>query len=197
MRFLARLFDLMLLSLLTALCCAAVIPAAAALCALYALTLKMVRREEGGIFLGFFAALRKNFIAGTPAAMLLFADAVPVLLLYNAFTADTFLFSPAVLGLLLAATLLLTALLAWLFPLLARFENPFPRQLVNAAKLAVARLPVTCLLVCIDLLPLLLILAWPNAAVPVLVFWLVFGIGAGAYAGAFYLRRVFDGLEQD
>ena len=195
MRFLARLFDLMLLSLLTAVCCAAVIPAAAAMTALYALTLKMVRREEGGIILGFFAALRKNFIASTPAAVLLFADAVLALLLYNAFTADTFLFGPAVLGLLIIFLFALTALLAWLFPLLARFEDPFPRQLANAARLAVARLPVTCLLVFLDLLPLLLILVWPNAAAPVLVFWLVFGIGAGAYAGAFYLRRVFDGLE--
>ena len=87
--------------------------------------------------------------------------------------------------------MLLTALLSWLFPLLARFENTFPRHLSNAVLLAVANLPVTFLITLVNLLPLLLALALPQLLGYLAAFWTFIGLAAGAYLNSFYLNRVF------
>ena len=89
----------------------------------------------------------------------------------------------------------LTALLSWLFPLLARFENTFPNHLSNAARLAVANLPVTFFLTAVNLLPLLLCVLIPTSLGVVFAFWMLFGFAAGAWANAFYLNRIFETLQ--
>ena len=93
---------------------------------------------------------------------------------------------------LVAVALLLTAVLSWLFPLLAGFDNTFPHHLVNAAKLALANLPVTCLMTLVNLLPLLLALLFPALLGQFAAFWLLIGLAAGAFANSFYLSRIFD-----
>ena len=79
--------------------------------------------------------------------------------------------------------------------LLARFDNSFRAHAGNAARLALAHLPVTFLLTLIDLAPLLSVMALPQAIGELAAFWALFGIAAGAYVNSFYLRRVFDGKE--
>ena len=65
--------------------------------------------------------------------------------------AEVMLFSPAVFVLLCVAAVLLTAVISWLFPLLARYKNSFREHLRNAGALAFSRLPVTALLTAINL----------------------------------------------
>lgn len=91
--------------------------------------------------------------------------------------------------------MLLTALLSYLFPLLARYENTFLRHMGNAAKLAVANLPVTVLITAVNLLPLLLVLLIPAALGAVFAFWVLVGFGAGAWVNSFYLIRIFESSE--
>ena len=191
-RFLTRVFDLILLSVLTALLCATVVLAGAALTALYAVTLKMVRGEDRGIVRSLFRALRENIVPSAPAAVLLLADGLLAVLLFRALWAEEMLLSPTLFVLLSIAAVLLTALLSYLFPLIARYENTFPQHLRNAAGLALASLPVTCLVTLVNLLPLLLVFLFPDTFGQVAALWTFFGIGAGAYANSFYLRRVFD-----
>ena len=54
---LGRVCDMILLSILFTLSCALIIPAGAAVMALYIMTMKMVRDEESGTVKGYFAAL--------------------------------------------------------------------------------------------------------------------------------------------
>ena len=65
MSFLNRLADLIWLNILTMLCCIPVVTAGASLTAMYYMTIKMVRREEGYIARGFWKSFRQNFRQAT------------------------------------------------------------------------------------------------------------------------------------
>lgn len=191
-RFLSRIFDLIILSVLTIVTCALVIPAGAALLALYTVSLKMVRSEDHRIVRSFFRALRENLVSSVPVAVLLYADGMLILFLFRVLWAEDLLLAPPVFILLWIFAVLLTALLSWLVPLMARYENPFPRQLLNAAGLAAANLPITCLVALVNLLPVILVTAFPEIFGYVAAVWTFLATGTGAYVNSFYFRRCFD-----
>ena len=193
-RFLTKVCDLLLLNIALALSCCTVVFSGAAVTALYSITLKMMRREDYDPIKGYLRALREDFLPSSPATVLLFVNAALLALLRRALYAETPLFSPALFFLLALVTVLLTALLSYLFPLLARFENTFSHHLGNAARLSLANLPVTFLITTVNLLPLLISFLVPALLGVTFAFWLLFGFAAGACGNSFYLNRVFEHL---
>ena len=191
-RVLTKICDLMLLNLLFILTCATVVFSGTGLAALYAVTLKMVRGKDYAPLKGFVRAARGNFIPSVLATILLFLDGTLIAYLCYVLYADTLLVPPELFVLLTIAALLFTAVLSWLFPLLAGFDNTFLHHLTNAAKLALANLPVTCLVTLVNLLPLLLALLFPRLLGQFAAFWLLIGLAAGAFANSFYLSRILD-----
>lgn len=191
-RVLTKICDLMLLNLLFILTCATVVFSGTGLAALYAVTLKMVRGKDYAPLKGFVRAARGNFIPSVLATILLFLDGTLIAYLCYVLYADTLLVPPELFVLLTIAALLFTAVLSWLFPLLAGFDNTFLHHLTNAAKLALANLPVTCLVTLVNLLPLLLALLFPRLLGQFAAFWLLIGLAAGAFINSFYLSRIFD-----
>lgn len=190
-RFLTKVCDLLFLNILFLLSCMTIVLSGAAITSLYAVTLKMMRGEDYTPSKDFFRELRRNFLSSIPAAVLFFVDVMLVAMLRTVLYAETLLIQPALFVSLSIAAIFLTALLSYLFPLLARFENTFPKHLWNAGRLALANLPVTFLLTIVNLLPLLLSLIFPSLLGPVAAFWLLFGFAAGAYLNSFYLNRIF------
>ena len=195
-RFLTKVCDLLLLNVLTAFLSLTVIAAGTAIISLYTAVVKMMQEEDSEPVSCFLHALRENFSLSVPAAPLLFADLLLLALLRYALIAETLVFSPAAFVFLAIAATFLTALLSYLFPLLARFENTFPRHLANAWRLAAANLPVTFLLVTVNLLPLLLAVFLPGLFQLLAVFWLMIGVAASAYLNSFYLCQIFDRLSK-
>lgn len=193
---LSRVCDLILLSILFSLSCVLVVPAGAAITALYIMTMKMVRNEEGTIVKGYLAALRSSFFYTIPGGAFLLLDAALFFLIVYALFAGILLFSPYLFILLCIAALLLTAWLSWLFPLMARFENRLSRHYRNAAVLSVTQLPITFFMTLVNLLPLLTLLLLPDRTAELIAFWVLIGSGSGAFANSFYLRRVFDLFEE-
>ena len=196
MRFLTKVCDLLLLNVLTAFLSLTVIAAGTAIISLYTAVVKMMQEEDSEPVSCFLHALRENFSLSVPAAPLLFVDVLLLALLRYALIAETLVFSPAAFVFLAIAAAFLTALLSYLFPLLARYENTFPRHLANAWRLAAANLPVTFLLVTVNLLPLLLAVFLPGLFRLLAVFWLMIGIAASAYLNSFYLCQIFDKLSK-
>ena len=191
-RFLSKICDLLFLNIVFVLSCVTAVFSGAAITSLYAVTLKMIRREDYTPVKGFFQALRKNFLTSFPATILLFVDVTLLAILRGVLYAETLIMPPTMFILLAIAAVFLTALLSWLFPLLARFENTFLRHFGNAVRLAVANLPVTFLLTAVNLLPLLLSIFVPELLGVVFAFWLLFGFAAGAWVNSFYLNRIFE-----
>lgn len=191
-RFLTKVCDLLFLNIALVLSCCSVVLSGAAVTALYSITLKMMRGQDYDPIKGFLRALRENFLPSSPATALLFVNAALLALLRRALYAETLLFSPALFLFLALAAVFLTALLSYLFPLLARFENTFSHHLVNAARLSLANLPVTFLITTVNLLPLLIGFFVPSLLGVTFAFWLLFGFAAGAWVNSFYLNRIFE-----
>ena len=194
-RFLTKVCDLLLLNLALVLSCVTVVFSGTAVTSLYTVTLKMIRGRDYTPMKGFLRGLRENFLASFPATILLFVDVTLLAVLHTALYAETLLMPPTMFVLLAIITVFLTALLSWLFPLLARFENTFSNHLSNAARLALVNLPVTFLMTTVNLLPLLLCMLIPLSLGVVFAFWLLFGFGAGAWVNSFYLNRFFEALQ--
>ena len=191
-RFLTKTCDLLFLNIMFVLSCVTIVFSGAAVTSVYAVTLKMIRGQDYAPIKGFLRALRENFLPSFSATILLFLDVTLLAVLRAALYAETLLMPPTLFVLLAIITILLTALLSWLFPLLARFENTFSRHLNNAVRLSLVNLPVTFLLTTVNLLPLLLCLLIPPSLGVVFAFWLLFGFAAGAWVNSFYLNRIFE-----
>lgn len=194
-RFLTRVCDLLFLNIALVLSCCTVVLSGAAVTALYSITLKMMRGQDYNPVKGFFRALRENFLTSSFAAVLLLTDVTFLAVLRDALYAETLLMPPAVFVLLAVLAAFLTALLSYLFPLLARYENTFLNHLGNAVRLSLANLPVTVLITAVNLLPLLIGLLFPALLGVVFAFWLLFGFAAGAWVNSFYLNRIFESRE--
>ena len=194
-RFLTKVCDLSFLNIVFVLSCATIVCSGAAVTSLYAVTLRMIRGQDYAPMRGFFRGLRENFLPSFPVTLLLFGDVTLLAVLRSTLYAETLLMPPTLFVLLAIITVFLTALLSWLFPLLARFENTFSRHLGNAVRLALANLPVTFLITVVNFLPVLLCLLLPVSMGVVFAFWLLFGFGAGAWVNSFYLNRIFEALQ--
>lgn len=188
-RFLTRVCDLMLLNVIFLLACGTVVCLGAAATALYGTALELYREGACTPVRDFLRNLRKSFTASTPGAVLLLADLTLLALLRQAFAVG--LFPPVLTGALCIGAVGLTAVLSWLFPLMACFENTFPRHLGNALRLALANLPVTVFITAVNLLPVLALFLPPRGFGLFLGLWLLIGAAAGAYGNLFYLRGIF------
>ena len=191
-RFLTKTCDLLFLNIMFVLSCVTIAFSGAAVTSLYTVTLKMIRGQDYAPVKAFLRALRENFLPSFSATILLFLDMTLLAILRAALYAETLLMPPTLFVLLAIIAVFLTALLSWLFPLLARFENTFSRHLNNAVRLSLVNLPVTFLLTTVNLLPLLLCLLIPPSLGVVFAFWLLFGFAAGAWVNSFYLNRIFE-----
>ena len=194
-RFLTAVCDLMILNILLAASCVTVVFSGDGVVSLYTVTLRMFRGTEDSPGKSFLRALRGNFIPSVPSTLLLLADVTMIAVLRQVLYAETLLLSPTVFVLLTIIAIFLTALLSYLFPLTARFNNTFVRHLGNAARLAVANLPVTFLITGVNLFPVILPLLFPQMLGIVAAFWLVVGFSAGAWMNSFYLNRIFAQME--
>lgn len=190
-RFLTRVCDLLFLNILLLLSCVTVVFSGAAIVSLYAVTLKLIRKEDCAPVKSFVRGLRENFLSSLWVTILLLVDITSIAILITILYAQTLVISPPLFVLLAIAVILLTALLSYLFPLSARFENSFSKHLGNAVRLAPANLPVTVLITAVNLLPLLLGLFAPSVLGIVIAVWSLLGFSAGAYLNSFYLNRIF------
>ena len=190
-RFLTKVCDLLFLNIILVLSCATIVFSGAAVTSLYAVTLKMIRGEDYDPIKGYIRAVWNNFILSVPATPLFFVEVMLISVLRTVLYAETLMMSPVLFVLLAIVAVLLTAFLSYLLPLLARFDNTFLQHLGNAARLALANLPVTCLLTVVNLLPLLLCMLFPSLLGVVFAFWLLFGFALGAWVNSFYLNRIF------
>lgn len=194
-RFLETITNLLLLNLLCLICSIPVVTIGPALTATYYVALKMIRKEETGIFKDFFHSFRQNFKQGlilglgvTILAALLLAD-LNVLSYVTAIPAG-------ISKVLLIATVVLLMILAmiavYLFAILAQFENTIKELLKWSAILALRHLPVTLIALAIASLPVLCMIFIPalflRTVLPIMLF---LGFSGIAYIHAYFYVRVF------
>lgn len=136
------------LNILWLVCCLPVFTAGASTTALYYVTLKMARNEEGSITRSFFSSFRSNFRQATRIWLILLA--VGLVLALDGYVFYHMKFTNAFWS--IAAAIYLVALAAYaivllyIFPLLARFENTTIAMFKNSIMIGMRFLLCTALM---------------------------------------------------
>ena len=191
--FLSRLADLFWLNLLYILCCLPVITIGAATTALYYVTLKMAKDEEGYITRSYFKSFKENFIQATLIWVIFFAVIVVMFMdfriagggsmaqiLNSSTVSDVVIVAVGVMAIVMLMTLM------YLFPLLAQFDNTVINTIKNAFLISIRHLPYTFLMIVITAIPVALI--WFSPALMLLVLIM---FSATAYINSKFLNRIF------
>ena len=191
--FLSRLADLFWLNLLYILCCIPVITAGAATTALYYVTLKMAKDEEGYITKSYFKSFKENFVQATLIWIVFLVIFVVMFMdfrIANGGSMAEVLKSSTVSDVVIVAvgvmTIVLMMTLVYVFPLLAQFDNTVVNTIKNAFLISIRHLPYTFLLLVITAIPYVLI--WFSPALLMLV---VIMFSVTAYINSKFLNRIF------
>lgn len=193
MVFMGKVADLILLNLLAIVCSLPIITIGASWTALYYVTIKMVKKEEGYIFKDFFHSFKENFKQATCIwLMVLAASAVFVadFIIYRAMPDSI----PIVLMVIVfAVVLIVLSTIIYVFPVLSRYSNTIKNTIKNAFLLSLANMPYTVLLLILFLLPFvaMLFIFWT------LPFLFMFGLSIPAYLSSLIWVRIFKKLEPE
>lgn len=189
--FLNRLGSLFVLNILTMICCIPVFTLGAAMTALYASTLRLVRGEDGSLVKGYFKAFHANFKQATKVWLAgggIIGFMILDIWLLN-FLEGTF---GQIYRILLFVLILLVVLeLIYTFALMARFQNTIKNTLKNALILSVGKIiPALFVLILMALPVVLLMISYRFVAVDILL-----GISGPVYLSSIYFTSLFQRYE--
>lgn len=192
MHFLGKMADLMILNLLTLLCCIPIFTAGAAFTAMHYQVLKIVRDEECYVAKGYFKAFRENFRQATAIwlIMLLIAAVLGAdfYIMYKSDIEFHVIFR-AIMG---AIAIFTVFTLLYVFPAQAKFANPVFRTIKNALAMSILQAPKTILMAVLYLIPVVLFIYIPNV-IPLVI---LFGFTLPAFLSAKMYNKFFLKLEE-
>lgn len=193
MRFLTKIADLMVLNILFCVTSIPLITIGASWTALYSVTLKMVRDEEGSVSRSYFRSFRQNFRQATLlwlGVLVVLALLVLDIRVLNGMAGGT---APGLLRVGVEILALLGIMvLQYLFPSLARFEASLADTLKNACMMALAHLPKTALMTAATVGAVWITLINNTTIAVGLMVWPLIGFALMAFGNSGILRKIFD-----
>ena len=193
MRFLTKIADLMVLNILFCVTSIPLITIGASWTALYSVTLKMVREEEGSVSRSYFQSFRQNFRQATLlwlGVLVVLALLVLDIRVLNGMAGGT---APGLLRVGVEILALLGIMvLQYLFPSLARFEASLADTLKNACMMALAHLPKTALMTAAAVGAVWITLINNTTIAVGLMVWPLIGFSLMAFGNSGILRKIFD-----
>lgn len=139
------------LNVLWFLCCLPVVTAGASTTALFYVTLKLAKDEEGNVTQSFFRAFRQNFRKATMIWLILLAGGIILALdgyVFYHMHSENALWAVGT-AIFLVALAAYAIILMYIFPLLARFENTVKAMFLNSIMLGMRFLLCTVLMAAI------------------------------------------------
>lgn len=193
MRFLTKIADLMVLNILFCVTSIPLITIGASWTALYSVTLKMVRDEEGSVSRSYFRSFRQNFRQATLlwlGVLVVLALLVLDIRVLNGMAGGT---APGLLRVGVEILALLGIMvLQYLLPSLARFEASLADTLKNACMMALAHLPKTALMTAAVVGAVWITLINNTTIAIGLMVWPLIGFALMAFGNSGILRKIFD-----
>lgn len=152
-RFMGRIGDFILLSILFLLCSIPVFTFGAALCAVYSVVFSIIEMRDSGIVKGYIKGIKQNFKHGIILSVIF-------IILFGVLYADIKIFAamklPQIvyyifLGSVFFAFIIVMSIFIYIFPLEARYTNTLRAQFKNAFILSFKNLPKTILMAALDI----------------------------------------------
>lgn len=183
-RFMGKLVDVCILTLLWFVCCIPIVTIGPATTAVYYVTLKLVRDEESYTVRSFFKSFKENFKQGVIIGLIMtFLGVFFVYDIYAYFTMGSQI--TTIVGILFIGIFLMYLFtLTYVYPLQAKFYNTVPRTLRNALFMSVKHVFRSLLMVAITVIVIVGVLFFPP------LFLLSFGLIA--FLQSYLLVRIFD-----
>lgn len=187
MVFITKIVYSVYLNVLWFICCIPIITAGASTTALFYVTLKMVRNEEGNVTKQFFQAFRDNLKSSMKAWLIMLG--LGIALVFDGYVFYHMHFENALWTILTAAYfIVIVAYLIvsmYIYPLMARFENTTFAMFKNSIMIGVRFLYCTVLMAVIYYVMIFVII---NIFTPAVVF----GEGLCAYLCSYLLVNILD-----
>lgn len=193
MRFLTVMADLMILNILTIICCIPIITAGASLTGLHYVLLKMARNEEGYIVKSFFKSFKQNFRQATIIWLIILAFIIIFIGDIMIFNYAAIEFPKALRIFLIVLGLFMLMVAIYVFPVLSRFDNTVMNTIKNALFMSILSFPKTLLMLILYALPVVIFYFTPIAAP--LIF--LFGISAPSFFAAMLYSGTFKKFEPE
>lgn len=192
-QFLGTLVDFVVLNVLFLITCIPVITIGPAISALYTVTLREARNEQGYIVRSYFTAFKTNFRHSFLLSVLY--AIIGAVLLYNlAFWAQIDTAAGTLFLIVIAiCTLLYVISLLYVFALSARFENTIKRTVKNSLLIALASPKQTLMILLVTVISFALVCVSPIFR----IFMVIFGFAFLAYCVSFPLTKVFTKYEAE
>ena len=190
-RFGTKLTDLMIINLLTLLCCLPIFTIGPALTAMHYVLLRLYRDEEGYIVKSYFKSFKENFKQAT-LIWLIYLGIIAVVGLDAWVIAKGGLEIPAFIKYALVFVGVLgTFSLTWVFVLQSRYENPIKATIKNSFIVSVANFFKTVMMLIMLLVPALLIFI-SEATLPIVFFY---GFSLPGLLQTMIYSKIFDRME--
>ena len=193
---LERFGDLFALNLTFILSCIPVITIGASVTALFTMTNKMVRNEDGTMWKGFWKAFGQNFKAGTKVWAVILAYLGVVYAEYTYMIQSAGQATNFMVVLIGFEMVFLSFLLPFLFPIIARYENTIINYIKNTVIISVANFKTWLVVFIIWFVPALALAASTLLWAYTWYLWLLVMFAVQAYATSMILQKVFDKLEE-
>lgn len=194
MVFLTKVANLMILNLLTIICCIPIITVGPAVTALYYVTIKMARGDEPYIVKSYFKSFKENFKQATILWIVMLALIIVLILDWEVVVLMMSGTGAKIMKVILGVVTIFFVMTAlYIFPVLSRFENTIKQTVKNAFLISIMSLPKTVVIILIHLLPLGLLLLTIQA----LPFLFLLGMPAVAYLSSMMFVRVFKKFEPE
>jgi len=189
--FMGKIADLIVLNLLVLICSLPIFTIGASWTALYYVTIRMVRKEEGYVIKDFFRSFKENFKQATIIWLL-------ILVVVAVFVGDVWIYNmiptqipQVIMTLVVVFGCVALGAVIYVFPLLARFDNTTKNMIKNAFILSIVKLPYTLLFILLMITPVLLAV-FVLEILPVVI---MVGVSLPAYLISVMLVRIFRKLE--
>lgn len=187
-RFLNKVFDMIVLNLLVLVLCIPVITAGPAIASMYYIAMKEVRDEEGYVVRPFFNFFKKNFKQGVILELLAIGASVlmicDVYIMYQWTQNESGLLLTMLFAILISFSIICAITIAYVFPMLAKFENTTKRLVLNSLMMAVRHLPQSVLIV--------LIIAGCGVLVYIYPIAVLFAVGLAGFLTSLIFVKIFD-----
>ena len=193
MQFLGKVADLMIINILTMLCCLPIITVGPALTAAHYVCLKMVRDEECYIVRSYFKSFKENFKQGVLIWLIILAAILILAGDYYIITKSGLEFSKVLTTAIIVVAIVLLMVTIFVFPTLAKFDNTIKATFKNAFFMAILQLPKTALMVVLYVAPVV-IMAFFYQAVPVVM---MLGISVPIFLSAMLYNKFFQKIEDN
>ena len=186
--FMSKLVDLMLLNVLTILCCVPIVTIGATITAAHYTALKM-HRGESYVWRNFWKSFKENFKQSTIIwiifAMFFMVEYLAFITLSNG-TPETDL---TMQGVIIATGVFGVCFMLWVFPLQSKFVNKIWKTIYTSFIMTFKHIIRTVLLLALFVLPFLL----PAEGFPVI---LLFGFSVPIYLSAMIYNKPFKKMEE-